>query len=237
MQYTEDSIYRDSIRIVQPRKGYRFALDAVLLAHFLMARPGERLLEIGAGSGVVTVLLASMHSYRSVDVVEIQSELAGLCGQNFELNRVPNATVHEADIRDAGSLFETEKFDLIYSNPPYRKAGSGKLNPSTQKAIARHEIKMTLQDIFHAAIRFLKPAGRMTLILPEFRERDFRSLVEIHKFHIQEWKYVHSFATEPPAFLLATVGKSPAALTLHPSLTIYESPGNYTEEMKQMLGS
>ncbi len=116
------------------RDGYRFALDAVLLAHFVKTGPTERILEIGAGSGVVTILVAALNSYHSVDAVEIQSELAEVCRKNFESNNVPNATVHQADIRKASSLFPRESFDLIYCNPPYRKAGAGRLKSVDSKS-------------------------------------------------------------------------------------------------------
>ena len=235
MQYTEDSIWSKEIRVLQPGKGYRFALDAVLLAHFVKPKPEDRLLEIGAGSGVVSILISKLNRFRSVTAIEIQKELAELCRKNFELNEIENGEIHETDVRDLSRIFTGVFFDQIYSNPPYRKAGSGRLNPSSQKAIARHEIKMKLQDLFDCANTFLKTAGRLTVILPAFRESDFRQLASGYHFHCHEWKHVHSFADAPPAFFLATVGKSPAAFIERPRLVIYETPGEYTQEMWKLL--
>jgi tRNA1(Val) A37 N6-methylase TrmN6 len=235
MQYTEDSIWSKEIRVLQPGKGYRFALDSVLLAHFVKTKPDDQLLEIGAGSGVVSILISKLNRFPSVAAIEIQKELADLCRKNFELNEIKNGSVHQTDVKDLGRIFSNASFDHIYANPPYRKAGSGRLNPSSQKAIARHEIKMKLQDLFDCANNFLKTTGQLTVILPAFREADFHELASHYHFHRNQWKYVHSFADEQPAFFLATVGKSPVHFVEHPSLVIYETPGKYTQEMGMLL--
>ncbi|MCI0415250.1 methyltransferase [bacterium] len=235
MQYTEDSIWRTDIRVLQPEKGYRFALDAVLLAHFVKSGPEDQLLEIGAGCGVVTILMSKLNRFRSVKAIEIQKELAELCRKNFEFNEIEQAEVHEADMRDLSEILPEASFDGIYSNPPYRRAGSGRLNPSSQKAIARHEIKMKLKDLFECAKILLKPAGRLTVILPAFRESDFDKLTSAFHFHPHERKYVHSFADAHPVFFLATVGKSSTGFTEHPPLVIYETPGLYTSELQSLL--
>ena len=234
MQYTEDSIWSKEIKVLQPQKGYRFALDAVLLAHFVKTNPEDQLLEIGAGSGVVTILISKLNRFRSVAAIEIQTELANLCKKNFALNEI-SGEIHETDLKDLCKIFPVASFDQIFSNPPYRKTGSGRLNPSSQKAIARHEIKMKLKDLFECANTFLKRTGSLTVILPAFRESDFLELTSHYQFHRQQWKYVHSFADEEPAFFLATAGKTPAHFVEHSRLVIYETPGNYTREMQSLL--
>src|SRR5688572_24758874 len=98
MQYTEDSICRPDIRIRQPKTGYRFALDSVLLARFIRTNPEDRLLEVGAGTGVVTALVAAWNCFASVTAVEIQFELAEFCRTNFLINNVRNATVLNDDV-------------------------------------------------------------------------------------------------------------------------------------------
>lgn len=234
MQYTEDSIWSKGIKVLQPLKGYRFALDAVLLAHFVKTNMEDRILEIGAGTGVVTILITKLNRFRSVAAIEIQTELADLCRKNFELNEVPGE-IYETDLKDLSKILPVASFDQIYSNPPYRKSGTGRLNPSSQKAIARHEIRMKLEDLFESANMFLKRTGRLTVILPAFRESDFLELTSRYQFHHQQWKYVHSFVDAEPAFFLATVGKSQADIVRHPRLVIYETPGNYTPEMQSLM--
>jgi tRNA1Val (adenine37-N6)-methyltransferase len=235
MQYTDDTMLRDDVRILQPADGYRFTLDAVLLATFVKAKRGDVMLEIGAGSGVVSILIARTQQYHSIAAVEIQKELAELCEKNFEINKLHNAVVYTEDVKSSDQLFPREFFDLIYCNPPYRRIGTGRLNPSTQKAVARHEIKMTLKDVFACADRSLKVDGHLTLILPTFRERDMHLLSERYKFHQHQRRYVHSFANESPVFILTTFSKSERPLDNLARLVIYEKPGEYTDELKKLM--
>lgn len=256
-EVTIDSIWSADIRIEQPKRGYRFAVDAVLLAHFLRSDAETESLEIGTGCGVISILFSRLQPYRHLTAVEIQPELAALAARNFAANEmgakesrpVPRPAVLgradrassdttivlELDARELSLRFPPASFDLIFSNPPYRKVGAGKLNPNSQKAIARHELKLTLEELFVCADQLLKPAGRLSVILPDFRERDFRKLAADKGFHLLEWQYVHSFASKPPAFFLATIGKQPVALQQHPPITIYTSPGHYTDQMQSLL--
>jgi len=246
-EFSVDTIWNDRIRILQKKKGYRFALDSVLLAHFLPVGPEDELLEIGAGSGVVTILLSALATFQSCIAVEVQPDLAQICRQNFELNGLGNCRVLEGNVKD-GTENITNRFNLIYSNPPYRKLGTGKINPSHEKAVARHEIKMRLEDLFIAADQLLKPNGRLSVILPHFRKQDFVDLTQKYAFHLIEWRDVHSFAAEPPVFFLATVSNSTKPLLSSPllrgrdrsvlqhrPLIVYDSPGRYTKEMAKML--
>lgn len=229
--YTIDSIWSPQIRIKQPARGYRFALDAVLLAHFLSCGESDDVLEVGCGAGVVAVLLSHLRKFRRLTCVEIQPELAELARFNLRENGVSRAEILSADIREVSGMH----VDLLYSNPPYRKAGAGRLNPQEQKAIARHEIRMTLQDLFAAAQRLLKPNGRLTTILPDFREQEFCSLAATHGFCFRDLQYVHSFAPEPPAFFLSTLSREAGPLRERPPLTIYDAPGVYTPEARALL--
>lgn len=235
MELTLDSIWNEDIRIVQPKSGYRFTVDAVLLAHFLKSGSLDEALEIGAGTGVISILFSRLQPYKHLTAVEIQKELADLARQNLETNRVPSAIVLVVDARTLGRQFPLESWDLIFSNPPYRKVGMGKLNPDSQKAVARHELKLKLEDLFVCAAKFLKPAGRLSVILPDFREKDFRKLAGEHQFHWHELQYVHSFASESPCFFLATLGKQPDSFRHYPPITIYVAPGQYTSQMQRLL--
>jgi tRNA1(Val) A37 N6-methylase TrmN6 len=234
--FTLDSIWNEEkIKILQPKHGYRFALDAVLLAHFLKMKPQEEALEIGSGSGVITILLSRLLKFKRVVAVELQHSLAELAKKNFKLNSLTNVQVLEANVKDVRMFLYPNSFDLIFSNPPYRKVGAGKLNPSHQKAMARHELKMTLEDLILCAVQFLKTEGRISMILPAFREADLTLLVQHYKLHWRERRYVHSFAGEPPAFILATFSKLEGKFVEHPGLIIYDTPGTYSVEVQRML--
>jgi tRNA1(Val) A37 N6-methylase TrmN6 len=234
--YTLDSIWNENkIKIRQPARGYRFALDAVLLAHFLRIEKNEEGLEIGTGSGIVSILLSRLQEFQRIITLEIQPELAKLAQENFLANTIANAQVIQIDVQNFVKNYSDSRFDLIFSNPPYRKEGSGRLNPSQQKAIARHEIQMKLEDLFICAQKLLKPKGRMSVILPEFREKDFSQLVEQYQLHWIEKRYVHSFEREKAALFLATISAFPVEMIQQRSLVIYDAPGVYSPELKRML--
>jgi tRNA1(Val) A37 N6-methylase TrmN6 len=231
--HSEDSIYRKDIRILQPLKGYRFALDAVLLVHFIKTREQDEILEVGAGSGVVTILLSALQIFRLGFAIEIQPELAELCRMNFENNAVHKVQVLEGDFNEL--QLSSNSLDLIFCNPPYRKAGSGKLNSMQQKSIARHEIKLKLEDLFRRSQTLLRQDGRLTLILPQYREKDFLRLSRKYGMHLIERQYVHSFENQPPAFLLSSVCKTESEFIERERIIIYNKPGEYTQQMKRLL--
>lgn len=232
VEYTTDSIWSEQIRIVQSKSGYRFGIDAALLAHFLRTSTEDEVLEIGSGNGVIAILLSHLQTFKKLVAVEVQQGPAKLAAQNFELNQLTNAEVLHADARE---LQLSQKFDLIFSNPPYRKIGAGKLNPQPEKAVARHEISLTLQDLFSCAERHLKPEGRLSVILPHFREKDLILLSNRREMRVHERRSVHSFRDQPHSFLLVTLCKAASKLLEHPPLVIYDAPGRYTAEMQSLL--
>jgi tRNA1Val (adenine37-N6)-methyltransferase len=233
--FTVDSIWIPEIKIQQSRHGYRFALDAVLLAHFIRAAAHENVMEIGCGNGVIIILLSHLQQFKKLIGIEIQPELARLSRDNIKLNGIRNVEILEGDARNLDRRLPSKSLHLIYSNPPYRKAGSGRLNPSREKAIARHEIELKLENLFDIAEKFLCPDGRLTLILPEFRESDFVKLCSRYGFFLNERRYVHSFDGQPPAFFLGTASRQNSGFLEMPPLIIYDRTGEYTEEMQRML--
>jgi tRNA1Val (adenine37-N6)-methyltransferase len=234
-EFSIDSIGKNSVRLLQSKGGYRFSIDAVLLAHFIKTKPDEEGLEIGCGNGVVLVLLSHLQKFKRIVGIEVQQKLAGLAEKNLRMNRIDHAEIVNADIRQLPAAVAEQRFDFIFANPPYRKLGTGKLNPKEEKAIARHEVKMKLEDIFRYGASLLKPKGRITLILPSFRETELKKLAEANRFHWREKQYVYSFAGEKPAFILCTFSKSEGKLNENANLTIYDSPNVYTAEMKKLL--
>lgn len=190
-------------------------------------------LEIGCGNGVVLVLLSRLQKFKRVIAIEVQQELSELAQKNVALNNIGNAKILCGDFREM--RLPENSFDIIFANPPYRRLGTGKLNPKEQKAIARHEVKMKLENLFDYANRLLKKNGRITLILPAFRDPDLKQIVQAHGYHWRERKSVYSFAGEQPAFILCTVSKAAGEFIQDPDLVIYDSPGIYTDEMQELL--
>ncbi len=233
--YTVDSIWEPSIKILQSRKGYRFALDSILLAHFLVLNAKEEAIEIGCGNGIILILLSRLRKYKRLVGVEIQNELAELARLNVKENEIRNIEILHQDARQLPNTIPPHSFHLLYSNPPYRKVGTGKLNPSKEKAIARHELKMNLQDLVMLADQFLNDEGRLSVILPSFRETDWMKIIQDHQYSVSSRRYVHSFSDTPPTFVLLTATKGKSSMVELDPLTIYEEPGKYTHEMEALL--
>jgi tRNA1Val (adenine37-N6)-methyltransferase len=169
---TIDEFYRGRVRIIQSKKGYRFAVDAPLLADFIETRPGDEVCELGAGNGAASILL-SVKPFRLLTAVEIQPALADLARRNVALNGLGGRVeVVEADLR---TWRPGRCFDVVFSNPPYIKKRTGVLGPSSEKAVAKHEIACDLGEVMKAAAALLKPDGRACFVYPARREADFRN--------------------------------------------------------------
>ena len=160
---TLDTFYHGRIFVLQKKSGYRFSVDAPLLADFVQTERRDNLLEIGTGSGVISLLL-SIKPFARVTALEIQESLVDLARRNVQLNKLTDRIcVVQGDIRD---FVTREKFDVIFSNPPYIKQKSGHLSPSGEKSVAKHELKINIFDINLLAyvIKFLKKS----LFIPVF---------------------------------------------------------------------
>ena len=168
---TCDALFGGKLSICQEQKGYRFSLDAVLLAGLTHIRKEDRVIELGTGCGVIPLVLAyRAKTERKIAGVEIQPELAELARKNVNENNFDDRIeIYEMDIREISSGFEAGSFDLVLSNPPYRKPGTGRINPDRQKAVARHELAVTAADVFEAARYLLRAGGRVAIVYPATR--------------------------------------------------------------------
>jgi len=153
------------LRIIQKKDGPYFSIDAVILADFAEVRKGNKVADLGAGGGIISLLLASKIGLDKIIAVEIQEELADVARRNAMINNLDDKIdVVTDDLKLANKNFPAEQFDLVVSNPPYRVVGSGRLNPNSSRAIARHEIKCTLDDVLRSAFHLLKNHGRFAIV-------------------------------------------------------------------------
>ncbi|MCX5850288.1 MAG: tRNA1(Val) (adenine(37)-N6)-methyltransferase [Deltaproteobacteria bacterium] len=230
---TLDTILNGLVRVYQKKKGYRFSLDSILLAHFVSLRQRTRFLDIGCGSGIILLILAKRFPNIHCVGLEIQENLATLARKNSQLNNLDERVeIISGDARYIKNIFPEHSFDAVIFNPPYGKLNSGRINPHQEKAIARHEIKGSLKDFLSAAKYLLKPKGRVFTIYPAKR------LVELVYFFRQigvepkRMKLVFSDLYSDAAFALVE-GKngSREELKLESPLFIYDQNKKYTQEM------
>lgn len=232
---TLDTIFDGRVRLHQPRDGYRFSVDALLLAGFIRIKPDAHVLDIGTGVGVALLALWNARGFAHGTGVELQKSLAVLAEKNVKENAAGDRiTIECADIR----VWETKtRFDVILSNPPFRKVGSGRLNPDPQKAEARHELSLSLKELFEAARRLAKLSGKFCVIqLPE-RLEDMNKEAEILGFQLRREREICSFAGETPVLTMREYGiaKAAAPVNYENALTLYKREGEYTDEVQEIL--
>ncbi|MBM4331922.1 MAG: tRNA1(Val) (adenine(37)-N6)-methyltransferase [Deltaproteobacteria bacterium] len=234
---TLETLLGGRLKILQKKSGYRFSVDALLLAHFTEVRLKDCLIDLGTGCGILPLILTCRKKAENVIGVEIQPSLADLARRNAALNHLSSRIeIWEKDLKTLKREIPGGTFDVVVSNPPYRKVGSGRINPGLEKALARHEIKAALNDILKAAHHLLKEKGRLNMIYPASRAADL--IHEMRKSHLEPklWQFVHSHQKdEARLMLLEAVKGGQAQVKVLPPLYLYDSVGQYTTEAQELF--
>ncbi len=153
------------LKVIQKIDGPHFSLDAILLARFATVKKGDLVVDLGTGGGIISLILAATTEAKRIIGIEIQSELADIARRNAALNHLEGKIdILEEDLRMAAKIQPAGQFDLLVSNPPYRLTGAGRINPNPLKAIARHEIKCSLEDVLRASFHLIRDRGRAAFV-------------------------------------------------------------------------
>jgi len=229
---TLDTFYHGRILIFQRKKGYRFSVDSPLLADFIQTSENDDLLELGAGSGIISLLL-SIKPFKHITGLEIQETLADLARRNVALNKLEGrVTIICQDLR----CFHTQnKFDIIFSNPPYTKKKQGHLSDDQEKSIAKHELKCDIFDIMAKTAELLKDEGRAYFIYAVKREEDFKQAVDKNRLKMKTIRFVFSRRKKSPNFFLSECGFISQKLNLLPPLILFDEQGHYTPEAEEIF--
>ena len=236
---TSDSIFDGSITLIQPAHGYRFSVEAILLSRFARAGTRDRVLDLGAGCGVVSIAIASLYRPREVVALEIQPTLAEMIARNAAINGLNSVHSVCANVRQkkiAGIAPAT--FDLVVANPPYRAAASGRENPDHSRRIARGETTATLADFVSAARRYARTRGRVAFVFAARRSAELISAMRTNHLEPKRIRFVHP-RIEMPASVILLEARVAAGIevTIEPPLILYERPGIYTPEARALLSS
>ena len=200
---TLDTFFNGKLQILQKKKGYRFSVDAILLSQFVRIRKDERVIDLGTGSGILLLLLSHTTKAHSFVGIEIQKGLAECARKNVVLNHLDGRiSILRQDFRELTRTFPPGSFDVVLSNPPYRKYRSGRVNPLMEKAVARHEIEGTLEDLISMASYLLPPKGRCYLIFPALRTVDLFVGLRDGKLEPKRLQFVHPRIEEEAKFIL-----------------------------------
>lgn len=229
--FSEGPILRGLVRVVQPRRGYRFSLDALLLADFAGRVSASHILDLGCGSGVVALVLAARRPEVRAVGLEIQPDLCEAARRGVAINGLADRlTVIEGDIREAESLLGAGCFDLVVCNPPFFAPAGGRPSPEGGRAMARHALSCDLPDVFRAARHALRPGGRLAIIYPT------PGVPEMEGLRLSALRAVVPRAGRPPSRHLMEFGpaRPDGPETLAP-LVVHAGTG-YTEELRRLLG-
>ena len=229
---TLDAVLGGRLRIIQKKSGYRFSIDALLLAHFVALKEGEECIDLGTGSGVVALILACRRSRGRILGIDIQEELVAMARRSVELNGLAGCIeIRRGDLRHPGSLFAPASFDVAVFNPPYRRLRSGRTNPDRGKALARHEITGTAGDFLAAADLALKPGGRAYAVYPARRMVELISRMRAARIEPKLLRIVHSRPGGRGELLLVEgVKGGREQLTVLTPLFIYGEGSEYSAE-------
>jgi tRNA1Val (adenine37-N6)-methyltransferase len=180
------------LKVIQKVDGPSFSLDAILLARFATVKKGDMVGDLGAGGGIISLILATSNQVERIIGFEIQNELVDVARRNAILNHLEDRIqIVEADLRTVAGTQSSEQFDLVVCNPPYRLVGSGRINPNPLKAIARHEIKCDLEDVLQVAFHLLKNRGRATFVYRPDRAVDLIAGCRQHRLEPKRLQFVH----------------------------------------------
>lgn len=236
---TVDHFFQGRIQIRQRRNGYRFSIDAVLLAWTAGLRDASTVVDLGTGCGIIPIILAHRNPRLTAAGIEIQEQLAALAEENVRLNGLEaRINIINMDLKDATQKITSGRVDMAVANPPYRKTGSGRINPDSEKAVARHELAATLTDIIAAAGRLIRKAGRLLMIYPAERSADLICTMRTAGIEPKYLRLIHSRPdTEAELLIAEGVKGGRPGLKIDAPLVIYEKNGRYTREVIKMCES
>jgi tRNA1Val (adenine37-N6)-methyltransferase len=228
---------KDKLFIFQKKQGYRFSLDSVLLAGLTTLRHGNRVIDLGTGCGIVSLLLACRFPDCTLVGVESQSSLASLAARNVLVNGLTGRVeILAGEMQNLHRHFPSESFDVVVSNPPYRPLGSGRVNPLTERAIARHELHGSLEAVALTTNYLLPPGGRLALIYPAWRLIHLCSSLRSNSLEPKTLRFIHSRTEEEAKLVWVEARKGGREdVKVLPPLIIYQSQGRYTEEMEKIF--
>jgi tRNA1Val (adenine37-N6)-methyltransferase len=225
---------KDSI-IIQNDSGYRYSIEPFLLADFAPLLPGQEVLDIGTGCGIIPLLMVFRESTLKVTGIEIQD--TENAEKNVSKNKMEIKIVND-DFLEWAEQVELESFDSIVSNPPYRKINSGRTNPDPGKAIARHEIKLNLQSMLDKAQPLLKKGGHIALAYPPIRLQETLGELESRELFPSRIRFIHGNQNaEAKIFLVDAIKEKESDLIVDSPLYVYNKDGSYSKEMQEIYDS
>lgn len=233
-----DDLQRNGLKIIQNSEKFCFGMDAVLLSGFVGNVRGKQMLDLGTGTGILPLLLSAKTDIEHLTGLEIQPESAEMAQRSVDMNGLSDRiSIVTGDIKTADQLFELSSMDVITCNPPYMIGQHGITNPDSPKAIARHEILCTFDDVARVTGRLLKPGGHFFLVHRPFRLVEIMNTLTKYHLEPKRMRLVHPFVDrEPNMVLIEAVRGGNSRISVEKPLILFDEPDVYTEEVREMYG-
>lgn len=231
-----DDLCRDNLKLIQNTDVFCFGMDAVLLSTFASAGKNDKVLDLGTGNGVIPILMQAKNEGGMYTGLEIQDISYDLAVRNVKLNGLENhLNIVQGDIKEASRIFGGASFNVVTSNPPYMNENHGIVNPESAKAIARHELLCTLEDVIREASKCLKVKGHMYMVHRPSRLVDIFTLMKNNHLEPKRMRLVYPHENKPANMVLIEAVKGGRSqLIVEKPLIVYKEDGSYTEELLKM---
>ena len=233
-----DELHRNGYYIIQNEKKFCFGMDAVLLSGFARVKQGEKVLDLGTGTGIIPILLEAKTEGEHFSALEIQEESVDMARRSVAYNGLEEKIdVACGDIKEASKIFGAAKFDVVTCNPPYMNDQHGLKNPDLPKAIARHEVLCTLEDVVREAAKVLKVNGRFYMVHRPFRLVEIINTLSKYKLEAKRMRFVHPYIDkEPKMVLIEAVKGGKSMIKIENPLIVYKEPNVYEDEIYKIYG-
>lgn len=233
-----DDLHRKGYRIIQNEKAFCFGMDAVLLSGYAAVREEERVADLGTGTGIIPILLEAKTGGEHFTGLEIQAEMADMARRSVALNHLEEKIdIVCGDIKEASQIFGAASFDVVTTNPPYMNDAHGLQNPDPVKAIARHEVLCTLEDVVREGAKLLVPGGRFYMVHRPHRLVEIINTMTSFKLEPKRIKFVHPFVDkEANMVLIEGIKGGKSMIKVEKPIIVYKEQGVYTDEIYDIYG-
>lgn len=233
-----DDLQRNGYKIIQNPQKFCFGMDAVLLSGFAKVKEGDRLIDLGTGTGIIPILLEAKTKGSEFIGLEIQPESADMASRSVAYNDLEDkVSIVTGDLKDAANIFGASSFDVVTSNPPYMTSQHGITNDLDAKTIARHEVLCNLEDVISQTAKLLKPQGRCYFVHRPFRLVEILSMMSAYHVEPKRIQFVYPYVDkEPNMVLIEGLRGGKSRVTVEKPLIVYEKPGVYMPEIYDIYG-
>lgn len=233
-----DDLQIKGYKIIQDKTAFCFGMDAVLLSDFAVIKKNEKVLDMCTGTGIIPILLAAKTCGEGFDGLEIQEKTAKMACRSVALNNLQNKIkITCGDVKEASDIYGRASYEVITCNPPYMNQNHGLKNPYEPKAIARHEVLMSFEELAEQAFNVLKPGGRLYMVHRPHRLSELIFTLKKHRLEPKRLRFVHPFINEAANMVLIEAFKDGKEhMRIDSPVIVYSEPGVYTKQIYDIYG-